>query len=252
MDISKNGLALIESFEGYSFNAYWDAFGHVWTVGYGETQGVTSSTTMTRAQAQADLEHRVVREYEPAIKALGVKLNQNQFDALCSFVWNLGPGSMAWDVGRYVRQREFKQAANAMLQYDRAGGVVLAGLVRRRQTEAALFLKPAVDPYAMFDHVPRAFTRKWLESTPQLAAARRAGLLRSFGGDTLTVTERKVVEQYDTLPHHERWERRKRQLWMMVLRYRIAYAAQHEPNGWDKWLRHRRWQAMWERDKVLA
>jgi lysozyme len=146
MDISERGLILIEEFEGYSYHAYWDQWGHVWTVGFGETEGVNSGTTMTRAQAEADLKNRVIREYEPAIKALGVDLNQNQFDALCSFVWNLGPGSMQWDVGRYIREHNFSAAANAMLQYDRAGGVTLAGLVRRRHEEAALFLKPAVPP----------------------------------------------------------------------------------------------------------
>ena len=73
-------------------------------------------------------------------------LNKNQIDALCSFVWNLGPGSMSWDVGRLLRARNYEGAANAMLAYDRAGGQVLPGLVRRRQAERALFLTPVQKP----------------------------------------------------------------------------------------------------------
>jgi lysozyme len=156
MDIDSAGLHLIEEFEGYSYHAYWDPYGRVWTVGYGETSGVGPGSTMTREQAEADLKGRVVREYEPAIKALGVPLNQNQFNALCSFVWNLGPGSMQWDIGQLLRRREYGAAANAMLEYCRAGGVVLQGLVNRRMAERRLFLTPAgpppppPDPYRVY------------------------------------------------------------------------------------------------------
>lgn len=142
----EEGAQLIEPFEGYSFNSYWDQWGHVWTVGYGETEGVTQSTTMTRAQAEADLRSRLAREYAPAITALGVPLNPNQEAALLSFVWNLGVGSMQWDVGRDIKAHNFPAAAQAMLQYDHAGGVVLPGLVTRRHAESALFLKPYTPP----------------------------------------------------------------------------------------------------------
>ena len=142
MHCSQKGLKLIESFEGYMPRAVWDQWGKCWTVGYGETEGVHQGSTMTRAQAEADLQKRLTREYEPAINALGA-LNQNQYDALCSFIWNLGPGAMKWDVGRLTRQRKFREAADAMLKYNRAGGQVLAGLSRRRRAEHDLFLSTA-------------------------------------------------------------------------------------------------------------
>src|SRR5581483_1810680 len=127
MNISQHGLDFIAGFEGGEssdglFHAYWDPFGKVWTIGYGETEGVHPGMTWTKAQAEADLKSRLEREYEPAINALGVPLTQNQYDALCSFVWNLGPGSMQWDVGRYLRERNYKAAADAMLEYDKSGG----------------------------------------------------------------------------------------------------------------------------------
>lgn len=153
MDINEQGLALVESFEGYSYHAYWDAYGSRWTVGYGETSGISSGSTMTRAQAEADLRGRMVRQYEPSIKALGVPLTQNQFNALCSFVWNLGPGSMSYDIGRYLRAREYTAAGNSMMEYTRAGGVVLQGLVNRREAERKLFFTPdpkPPSPYLLF------------------------------------------------------------------------------------------------------
>lgn len=243
MNISSHGLALIESFEGYSYNAYWDSYGRVWTVGYGETQGVGSGSTMTRAQAQADLERRVASEYEPAIKNLGVPLNQNQFDALCSFVWNLGPGSMSWDVGRYLRAHEYQRAADAMLEYDRAGGVVLAGLVRRRQAERALFLTaPKPDPYRYFDTTKLVFSRKWIASQPELGK-KHPGMLKAFNGSHVTLVERAAVESYDR--HHNTRD----QYWMLILRARLAYVAHHESHGWSKHRRQWRWNQMWERTR---
>lgn len=142
MHCSQKGLKLIASFEGFVPRAIWDRWGKCWTVGYGQTQGVGQGATMTRAQAEADLQKRLARDYEPAINALGA-LNQNQYDALCSFVWNLGPASMRWDVGNFVRQRKFRDAADAMLKYNRAGGQVLAGLTKRRKAEHDLFLSTA-------------------------------------------------------------------------------------------------------------
>lgn len=144
MHISPNGLRLIESFEGWSSAPYWDSFGRVWTRGYGETEGITAgSPRLTRAQGQANLKHLVETRYEPAIRALDVKLNQNEWDALCSFVWNLGPGILDGVLGDRLRKGDRVGFANAMLAYDHAGGTVLAGLRSRRERERHLFLTAA-------------------------------------------------------------------------------------------------------------
>lgn len=143
MQISNNGLRLIEGFEGFVSCPYWDPYGRVYTRGYGETEGISrSSKCLTQKEAQENLRKIFTERYAPSINNLGVPLNQNQFDALGSFVWNLGPGSMEWDVGRSLRAGQYGQAAYDMLQYDRAGGVVLAGLASRRRQEVDLFRTP--------------------------------------------------------------------------------------------------------------
>lgn len=179
--IDATGINLIKEFEGCVLTAYWDAYGHVWTIGFGETAGVHQGMVWTYAQAVNDLKSRLAADYEPAIRGLGVPLNQHQFDALCSFVWNLGPGSMSWDVGQLLRRREYTAAANAMLKYDTAGGVVLAGLQRRREAERALFLKPMPKP-------------------PDPHHYSRFPVLETF--DHMHWDERAYVERYDKYRKH--------------------------------------------------
>jgi lysozyme len=148
MNISQNGLSLIEGFEGFSPTPYQDTVG-VWTIGYGTTGADVSPLPqhVTRAQAGTLLLHMVDAKYGPAVNAVH-PATQNQFDALASFAYNLGPGSMQWDVGRLTRAGNYQAAADAMLQYDHAGGQRLAGLTRRRQEERALYLtKSAYDPH---------------------------------------------------------------------------------------------------------
>jgi lysozyme len=153
MNISENGLLLIERFEGFVGHPYWDPFGHVWTRGYGETEGISgASPTISAAQAQANLKRLLGEEYEPAVREIQ-GLNQNQYDALCSFVWNVGPGAIGpqTTLGRFLRAHEFGNAANALLAYDHAGSQVVPDLVMRRQTERALFLTPIANPLAVLE-----------------------------------------------------------------------------------------------------
>lgn len=145
MNLSKAGAQLIEAFEGFVPHPYRDAVG-VWTIGYGSTRGVGPNTPrVTRAQAEARLMREVDATYGAAINALGLPLNQNQFDALTSFVYNVGPGGVASSttVGKRLRARDWTAAADALLAWDKAGGRTLAGLTRRRRAERALFLKSA-------------------------------------------------------------------------------------------------------------
>lgn len=150
---SDGGLDLLKSFEGFSPVQYRDSVG-VPTIGYGTTSAVVFPlpSRCTRAQATGWLRLYVQRNVEPAIRATGAHLNQHQFDALCSLGYNLGAGcfSSAWTIGRDLRAHNLGAAANAILLYDRAGGAVLPGLVRRRQDEHRLFVEkmpPAPDPH---------------------------------------------------------------------------------------------------------
>lgn len=146
--ISARGLHLIEGFEGWSSCPYWDSYGGVWTRGYGETESITShSPCISRAEGELKLRRLVEARYEWALRALHVELNQNQWDALDSFVWNLGAGIFTGTtVGADLRAGNFYAASRVMLLYDHAGGVVLAGLRTRREAEVRLFLTPVAKP----------------------------------------------------------------------------------------------------------
>jgi len=145
MQISSNGLRLIERFENVyesRYCPYWDSYGRVYTRGFGETDWSDNfgGKCISHSEAEANLARNINNDYAPAVNGLGVPLTQNQFDALCSFVYNLGVGSMSWDVGRSLRARQYYQAANEMPAYRFAGGVELSGLRERRIDERNLFL----------------------------------------------------------------------------------------------------------------
>ena len=136
MKTSDKGIALIKSFEGCVLTAYKCPSG-VWTIGYGHTAGVKEGQTITLAQAEEFLKSDLVK-YENYVKNKGLSLNQNQFDALVSFTYNCGAGNLT----KLVNGRTLKQIADALLLYNKSKGKILAGLVRRRQAERALFLTP--------------------------------------------------------------------------------------------------------------
>lgn len=160
--ISTVGLELIQSFEGLpnAGRPYNDPVGHA-TVGFGHLlhfgpvtdndrndvwlDGQKTPGRLTRAEALKLLRRDLERGYEPAVRQLGVPLSQNQYDALVSFVFNVGTGAIApsTGVGRALRDRRYQDAANELLRWDKAGNPPkpLAGLTRRRRAERALFLK---------------------------------------------------------------------------------------------------------------
>lgn len=143
MHTSANGRAFIEAFEGLYLHSYDDGTG-VWTVGFGHTsaaglphvvKGMAISPDDADAILAADL-GRVEKEVSSLIK---VALTQAQFDALVSFHFNtgaLGSGS----VDNKINAHDANGAMNTLLQYDHAGGRVMAGLTRRRQAERLMFM----------------------------------------------------------------------------------------------------------------
>ncbi len=139
--IGQAGLALIKQYEGCRLAAYRCAAG-VWTIGYGHTAGVHSGMTITQAQADAYLQQDIAKfegyVNNPAYVPITANLNQNQFDALVSFAFNLGAGNLR----KLCKGRTAAQIPQAITQYCKANGKVLAGLRRRRAAEQALFNKP--------------------------------------------------------------------------------------------------------------
>lgn len=230
LHVSSRGLALIEGFEGFSSTPYWDPFGGVWTRGFGETEGIgRHSPAISRQQGTANLRHRLERFYEPSIRALGVAFNQNQWDALCSFAWNLGAGIFTGSLRSALQHHEWRRAGDMMLRYDHAGGQVLSGLARRRREEVALFLQaaPHVDPLRV-----------------------------------LELPERRLVNTYDHYMHHPRLHRhglavtRSR---LVLARKAIAHAvfAEHHAGhslerAWAFRNRLARWRILYSRTKGLG
>ena len=138
--ISQAGLDLIKQFEGCRLVAYQCSAG-VWTIGYGHTAGVHRGMKITQAQAEAYLKQDVAKFEKYVNNASYVpftdKLNQNQFDALVSFAFNLGQGNLM----KLCKGRAINQVPAAMQQYCKANGKTLLGLQRRRKAEATLYNK---------------------------------------------------------------------------------------------------------------
>lgn len=139
MQISKAGLDLIKNFEGLYLKAYRCPAG-IPTIGYGHTAGVAMGQTITQQQAD-DYLRRDVRQFERAVARLvTVPLTQGQFDALVSFAFNLGEGALAQStLLRLLNAGDYAGAAAQFDRWNKAGGRVLPGLVRRRAAERALF-----------------------------------------------------------------------------------------------------------------
>ncbi len=139
MKISKEGIALIKKFEGCKLEAYQDSVG-VWTIGYGHTKGVAEGLKITQEEAEAMLETELL-EYEEYVETLvKVGLSQCQFDALVAWTYNLGPTNLKNSTMLTVlNQARYEDVSSEMKRWNKAGGEVLQGLVRRREAEALLF-----------------------------------------------------------------------------------------------------------------
>lgn len=139
MKISKKGIELIKSFESCRLTAYKAApTEKYYTIGWGHNGAdVKPGMVISNAQADAYLAVDIAR-FEKAVNDTGLQLNQNQFDSLTSFAYNCGTKNLK----NLINNRTLQQIADAMLLYNKSGGKVLNGLVRRRNAERALFLDP--------------------------------------------------------------------------------------------------------------
>ena len=146
MKTSQSGISLIKGFEGKRLNAYYDGVG-VWTIGFGTIKypngvWVKKGDTCTEAQAESYLKNDLVK-FENAINRLvKVPLNQNQFDALSSFTYNLGETNLSSStLLKKLNAKDYAGTADQFLRWNKAGGKVMNGLTRRREAERILFLK---------------------------------------------------------------------------------------------------------------
>lgn len=145
MKTSQKGIDLITKFEGFRNRAYKCPAG-VWTIGYGHTKGVKAGQSVTLEGAQ-DLLRQDLKNFEDWVnKLVKVELTQGQFDALVSFCFNLGPGALdSSTLLKLVNQQKFALAADQFKRWNKAGGVELSGLTKRRLAERDLFVSKAGD-----------------------------------------------------------------------------------------------------------
>ena len=143
MKTSDNGISLIRSFEGFRAEPYADVGGKM-TVGYGHLikQG-EMFTTISEDDASALLAKDLHYAESCVNTCVTVALNQNQFDSLVSFVFNLGTGSFENStLLKDINDGNFDAAANEFLRWVHCDGQVIDGLVHRRQAESNLFQTP--------------------------------------------------------------------------------------------------------------
>lgn len=197
MKTSQRGIDLIKEFEGFSAKAYQDVVG-VWTIGYGSTKNVKPGDTITKTEAEQRLREELV-EYERAVeKNCTVQPNQNQFDALVSFCYNVGPGNFRKSsVLKAHNRSDFQAAARAFALWNRAGGKVWAGLTRRRMAEAALYLTPV--------EIVQSETRQPVpqQVDPERPMSQSKIVRASFvaGGTATLATTAEVVTSVVTIKH---------------------------------------------------
>ena len=147
-NINPAGLKLIETFEGCVLKPYLDSV-KIPTIGIGTTvypdgKKVTmNDPPITKDQAYVYLIDHLSKDCEAVEKMLKVSVNYNQFAALVSFAYNVGRGALQNStLLKLLNSGNTAKAADEFLRWNKAGGVVLAGLTRRREAERALFLQP--------------------------------------------------------------------------------------------------------------
>lgn len=139
MELNAEALNLIKSFESLRLTAYKAVkTEQYWTIGYGHYGAdVKQGQTITLAEAERLLEQDLLTARRAVMKYADYNWTPNEFGALVSFAYNVGNIDQLTAKGTRTRA----QIASAMLLYNKSGGVVLAGLKRRREAENRLFTK---------------------------------------------------------------------------------------------------------------
>lgn len=143
MKTTAPGLEIIRHFEGLRLSAY-PCSAHVWTIGYGHTAGVSPGDSISAEAAERLLRQDITEAEKTVSRYVSVPLSQNQFDALVSFVFNLGAGNFRTStLLKKLNAGDTAGASEEFLRWINAAGRPLPGLIRRREAEKALFNNPA-------------------------------------------------------------------------------------------------------------
>jgi lysozyme len=141
MNISDKGLDLIKEHEGCRLVAYLDArVPPIWTIGYGSTTDVAPGMRITQVQADERLKNDVQDAEKCVNGCVDSDLTQNEYDALCSFVFNVGCGNFRKSTMlKYLNSGDYDAAGYEFRRWTRAGEAHPPGLVTRRAAEQKLF-----------------------------------------------------------------------------------------------------------------
>lgn len=143
MQISYKGIESIKDLEGFRAEAYKDS-GGVWTIGYGTThwvgKPVEAGQTITEPEAKLALEHDLAWAQTAVNQLVRVPINQNMFDSLVSFVYNIGEDAFRKStLLRFLNDKKYREAANEFTRWKYDNGNVVPGLLKRRLIEQAMF-----------------------------------------------------------------------------------------------------------------
>lgn len=149
MKTGENGLSLIKHFEQLRLKTYLDSVG-VPTIGYGHTRGVAINQSITQDEANTFLSMDLFTAERAVEASVFTLLNQNQFDSLVSFVFNLGETALLRStLLKDINKKAFDDVASNFKKWVYAGNVVMPGLVLRRDAEARLFDTPINQNFAI-------------------------------------------------------------------------------------------------------
>lgn len=134
-------VVLIKEHEGLRLKAYLPTADDVWTIGYGHTRNVYPGMIITEKQAEEFLKEDLAWVESTIGDHVKVPLNQNQYDALASLIYNIGSGAFAGStLLKKLNTKDYQGAADQFLVWNKQKGKTLRGLVDRRKRERGLFL----------------------------------------------------------------------------------------------------------------
>lgn len=138
--VSQKGLDLLKRHEGLRLEAYMPTPNDVPTIGYGHTKGVKMGMKITREQAEQFLIEDLAWVERAIAKYVQVPLNQNQYDALVSFIYNVGAGAfLRSTLLKKLNEGDYKEVPRQLMRWNKQKGKVLAGLTKRRKEESLLW-----------------------------------------------------------------------------------------------------------------
>lgn len=141
MRLGDRGRELIKRYEGCSLKAYQDT-GGVWTIGYGHTKTAARNKVISHDEAERLFDADVKWAVDAVNNRVPLALNQSQFDAIVSFVFNAGESAFAKStLLREINNGNLLYAPRELTRWVHDNGRALKGLARRRVAEAALFLE---------------------------------------------------------------------------------------------------------------